>query len=267
MSALRIGTGLVELVHSWTELKATLAAKRLLLQWVEDAERYSLFALEASVLHTATLFKAGASAAGIPEANDVDRLDFELYFRDDANAPLDQRALDGRLVTRTTIASPTRRTHQRAIYLKTSDPTSLVCVKPDGTPYNDITYGMVDADGDPTSIAAEAVQTFVDLEAEYDQELVGGCFFVDPTLVGGVTDLWWAAAIAVPHIPEEYGGSIAFLSRINLELIPAAGYRVDGRSTQFLPVDPVYHSNRIRFAFFHPAGESKRFSIVLESFR
>lgn len=267
MKSSYVGSNAIEIVHDWESFKALLDAKRLLLQYASNDLSWHLYCIESNVVHTTVLYKEGAPVSGIPESNDADRLDFELNYYDDANKPLDQRAPDGRVVTRTTIASPASRTHQRVLVVNTASSDGLVCRHPDGSDYADVTYTLLDANGDVTTNPAEAVQTLVDFEAPYTQELVGGRVDIDPTLLGGVTGDWWAWAIAAPGIPEAYGGSIVFISRMDLERISGSSYRVDGRSTQYLAPDPVYHSNLIRFGFEHPAGAVKRFQIYLETFR
>ena len=267
MSTLIVGSGVLRVHHLWADLKVAVAAKSLLLQYVEDASSYTFFAPEGSVVHTSTIWKDGAPVTGIPEGNAADLADFEANFKAGANKPLDLRAADGRAVTRVTVATPGRSTHLRSFNFLTANKDSLVCKSPTNEDYTDVTMKLYDADGAETTNNALAVKTVLDFEAHYDQEMVGGGLLVDKTLLGAGTRNWWGAAIAAPDIPAQYGGSIAFVSKVDLEMIPEGHLHIDGRSTMYIPYDSTNHSGVIRFNFWYPVGEQKAITVYLETFR
>jgi hypothetical protein len=176
-------------------------------------------------------------------------------------------SVDGRLVSRNTIATPGMGTHLRSFNFTTAKKNSLVCASPLNVAYTDVAYKMFDAAGVETQVDAEAVETRIEFEANYNQELVGGGIIVDPTLIGGTSDAWWAAAIAAPHIPAAYGGQVGFVSKINLEMLIDGYLDIDGRSAMYIAYDSVNHSGLIRFTFWHPVGAQKRMLVYLETFR
>jgi len=98
------GSGTTVTSYFWTELKPCLFTKNLLglMQYVEDASTYSVFAFDTSALALVCTIWRGA----VPDAvlatysqaqNDADRADFEANYKASANAALIPRSVDGRL--------------------------------------------------------------------------------------------------------------------------------------------------------------------------
>lgn len=174
---------------------------------------------------------------------------------------------DGRLVQRVSFATPGRGVNTRFFNFNTADPGSLVNKSWNNTDYTDASYHMFNAQGAETQNGEEAVRTHLDFESTVDIEIGGGGFYIDPTLAGGSTREWFAAAVAAPGIPVAMGGQIEFATKLDLEMITDGWFDIDGRSAMVVKYDPVYHSGLIRFIFWHPAGAKKRMLVYLEAFR
>jgi hypothetical protein len=79
----------------WSDLCSMLASKGLRLQFTEDAEAFTMFALDGAIEYEATIYK-GAVPDGVISIysqgqNDADRADFEANYRDDANQTVDPK--------------------------------------------------------------------------------------------------------------------------------------------------------------------------------
>jgi hypothetical protein len=176
---------------------------------------------------------------------------------------------DTRLIVRQTIVNNAVAFRPRAITFYTADPSKLHNSKPDGSAYGDTTCKCYDANGDEITQApyTAAVKTVIDFEPAYYYEMIGGSIDIPSALTGATSDAWYGACIGVPDITAEYGGSIDLMNEINLEADRDGIIRLDGRGVLGLAYDVQTHTNKIRFIFKHPAGESKRFSLLLEIFR
>lgn len=177
--------------------------------------------------------------------------------------------LDGRSIVRVTTVNTATAFRPRSISFYTADPAKLHNVNPIGTDYEDVTCKCYDADGDEITQApyTDAVKTVIDFEPTFYYEMIGGSIDVPTEITGGTTDAWYGACIGLPDIPEEYGGSIDLINEANLEADRDGVLHLDGRGVLGLSYNAQTHTNKIRFIFRHPAGESKRFLLMLEIFR
>lgn len=265
----------IRLMERWSDLKATVASKTLLLQSADLGSRYEVFALDGSVVYVSQLVKADQSTENMFDANytkadnDADVADFEASYLATSNKTLAKREADGRMTVRVTTSKLGSLFRLRTFAFVTSTPSSLHSKRPDGTDYRDVIITCFDADnadvtaGDLTT----AVKTQLDFEPLYDQELIGGWLVTDAALVGGTTDAFFVGVVGAPDVPAEYGGSIDFVSETNLELVDDTHLNMDGRGTTLVRYDPVYHTGKIRFIFKHQAGALNRHQIFLETFR
>lgn len=156
----------------------------------------------------------------------------------------------------------------RPITFYTADSTKTHNVDPNGVDWNDITYKMYDNGGVITTDPTLCVRTQIDFEPILDfYGLRGGWVELSGDLAGGTTDLWYLSAIGVPDIPAGSGGSIPFISEINLETNLDHKIIVDATYVIDLSYNGTYHTSKIRFNVKHPVGVSKRFQIFIEIFR
>jgi len=176
---------------------------------------------------------------------------------------------DGRSVVRQTIVNKAVAFRPRAITCYTADPSKLHNYDPAGVDYEDVTVKCYKANGDEITQApyTDAVKTVLDFEPHYYYEMIGGGIDIPTTITGGTTDLWYGVCIGVPDIPAEYGGSIDLMNELNIEADRDGILRLDGRGVLGLEYSATLHTNKIRFIFKHPAGESKRLLLMLEIFR
>jgi len=179
------------------------------------------------------------------------------------------RTVDGREIVRMTTVNTAIVFRPRAIAFYTADPTKLHNINPHGVDYEDVTCKCYDVNGDEITQApyTGAVKTVLDFEPTSYYEMIGGDIDIPTSITGGTTDLWYGACIGVPDIPENYGGCIHLLNELNLEADRDGMIGLDGRGVLGLSYNAQTHSNKIRFIFKHPAGESKRFQLLLEIFQ
>lgn len=176
---------------------------------------------------------------------------------------------DGRQIVRMTIVNTAIAFRPRAISFYTADPAKLHNVDPHGVDYEDVTCKCYDDEDVEITQApfTGAVKTVLDFEPTTYYEMIGGNIDIPTSITGGTTDLWYGACIGVPDIPENYGGCIHLLNEMNLEADRDGMIGLDGRGVLGLSYSAQTHSNKIRFIFKHPAGESKRFQLLLEIFQ
>lgn len=177
--------------------------------------------------------------------------------------------LDGRLTVRQTTANSGTYYRLRCITFYTADPSKLHNKAIDGTDLGDVTIKCFDADGDEITSApyTDAVLTRMDFEPHWDYEVIGGSVDIPDSIKEGTTDEWYASCLAVPDVPEVAGGSIPYVNQCNLEAITTPELDLDGRATTRMAYNEIYHTNKLRFEFKHPAGASQRFQVYLELFR
>jgi hypothetical protein len=135
----------------------------------------------------------------------------------------------------------------------------------DGTDIGFASYTMKDINGDTTTVEADCVETIINWEPTHDMEIVGGQLFQKASATAEV----WLWVTAAPHIPEAYGGNIAFIEGgVCLEDIESGGVvDFDGRVAKYIAYDPINHSGRFEICLKHPAGHQHKCTIVFEFFR
>lgn len=156
----------------------------------------------------------------------------------------------------------------RCFNLKTAAWGSLVSKKPDNTNHTDCTLKFFDADD--VEITAEenignAVRTQLEWEPPNDFDIAGGLVWVLETPTQDV----FAWAVAVPDIPENYGGS-----KVNLDggfnmkcLTVGTPFRMDGRTPKRMFYSATYHTTKMRFVFRHAAGYQLPIQIILDKYK
>lgn len=175
---------------------------------------------------------------------------------------------DGATLSRTKQA-PTGYTFQlRCFEFATATANSIVNNDFTNTAQSDIIETFYDADGnvltDPTAISTSAVKSVFDFEPTYDYYIIGGELRM---LVSPLSPVRFSV-IAVPDIPYSSGGSKVMIQNCNLQYISASDrIQADGRAAKQLSYSATYHTNKLRFVFFHEAGIQVNIAFMLEFFR
>jgi len=181
-----------------------------------------------------------------------------------------KQELDGRISVRTTAVITAKNFQLKVFSFVPGDPSSLHDKKVSGTSMvnaNTVTMTCYDGSDTVTTDPASAVKTVLDYEPSWDYEVISGKLVTPEVIRTGTTEQWFVAVIAVPDIPAIYGGSIQFVTPVNLEVL-GDGYVVsDGRAAKYLTYNATYHTNKIRWIFWHPTGSHPRFQIYVETFQ
>ena len=82
---------------TYENLKTLVSSKALLLQYVELADQYQLFAIEGTVQYSTIIYKSNTAVEGIDPVTEASRIsDFEINYKTTANQPLEIKAGAGR---------------------------------------------------------------------------------------------------------------------------------------------------------------------------
>lgn len=197
--------------------------------------------------------------------NEVAGADDGMLFALQASRPL--QAEDGRLVIRNTTANRTKNFNLKVFSFQPGVTTSVEEKDIDFSNMHDMTAVCYDVNGAVTTDPTQAVKTVLDWEPPYNYEVIGGWVDVPPIVVGTAPDTWYVTCIGVPDVPQAYGGSVPFVYPCDIALVTTMKVVSDGRATQYLAYNPVYHTNKLRWIFHHPASSSNpRFQIYVEMF-
>jgi hypothetical protein len=132
----------------------------------------------------------------------------------------------------------------------------------------DVTYKMLDENGQPTTVNADAETTMIDFEPSWCYEIASGAIYVPDTLAGSDDDYWEFHAVGVPDVPESMGGCIAFIQNPHLRWSKGNSLMVDSTlNPANMRHSSTYHTNKIRFIVHHPKGAQSDFQVVLGMFR
>lgn len=99
--AVKFPDNMIVISDAWTGFKSNVAAKSLVpvLQYDDDGEVYTIFAIDALIIYTCTIWIGTVPASVLPTysqaQNDSDKSDFETNYKADANQQIDKRASDG----------------------------------------------------------------------------------------------------------------------------------------------------------------------------
>lgn len=137
-----------------------------------------------------------------------------------------------------------------------------------GTDYGFITIKHYDASGalltTQESIDTDCVKTVMDWEPTWDYEMIGGSVYQTTTPTSNFR--FWITA--VPDVPANMGGSVAFGTSVNLKYVSQAGsVAMDGRSPKRLVYNAVYHTNKLRITHMHEAGLRHTVLYLFELFK
>lgn len=248
---------------TWAAFKSTcITTKGLPCQYSESTDRYELFGPDGNqFLWCYTLIKT-------EEAN-TDQTDFESHYKSAFNGKLMQIDSDGATMSRVKVAPSGWNFNLRGIEFQTSMLNSLVNRDVYNADLSDVTLKLYDSDGtlitDQDTATSSCVKTQVDIEPPYDIYVAGGYI----RLLSAPSEDSRLSVIGVPDVPAKYGGSKGFVQNINLKYIPVAeGVNADGRAAKWLQYSATYHTNKLRFVIYHPAGNSSvSVLLMLETYK
>jgi|CXWL01.1.fsa_nt_gi hypothetical protein len=248
-------------IPSWAEFKSVcITRKALPVQYYETAAAYEMFAAEdGAFLWSFSLTKTDPPSPA--------QIEFDA-LKSTFNGRTTQIDSDGAVMSRVKVAPSGWNFQYRGVEFATSTLASVVNKDADNSDLADATLKLYKADGtlitDQAVADAECVKTIIDIEPPYDIYIAGGKlkFITQPTEDVRI------AVVGVPDVPAVAGGSKHFVQNINLKFLPAAdGVNADGRAAKWLQYSATYHTNKIRFLLYHPAGHKMPISTFLELYR
>lgn len=249
-------------VNSWSSFKSLVTDKDLRPQYKETNNSYDIHAIEGGFVWSITLLK-----------NDGDDVtDFEDNHKDIYNTSVSSLDLDGALVVRQKAAKKGWHYAVTPIEFESARrSTSVYSRTSDGTDRDGVTLKVYDdedeeitEDGVDYANLAVAVKTVIDFEPEYDYEVIGG-FIRSINDISSDIRLW---IVAVPDIPEMYGGSKEMVGGLNLNYMkPENVFNVDGRVSKYLTYNATYHTNKLRIILKYPAGTNEKLAVHIEHYK
>lgn len=268
------GQGYTVRSYSWTDWKTVQGTKNLVMQYDDDGLIYTIWGYDGPEVILCNIFK-GIVPQGVDQSqNDTDKSDFENNYKSLANAPVQPKTKrDGTPAYRVTAANRTTNFKLRVFSLKTGViPNNLHNVNPvTDADYGDMTVKYYDANGTQVTsalLAATIVKTVIDWVPAYSYEIRGGYMDIPTDVVGGVTDGWYISVIGVPDYTVQQGGSIDYISEVNIEAITTQKITSDGVAVSYLQYQAggAPNTNKLRFIIKHPAGQQKRFQVYIEHY-
>lgn len=161
-------TSIEEIILTWEEMKTyydNLGSKLAFINFFEFEDYYYIWmTFRDQKFYLPKLFK------GTPECSD-----FETNYKYKSNIPEAPRI-------RITTNQLGRRMHSRFITFETSDQDNYDNTDWKDNPYNDVTYTMVDPEGNITLDPKLCKETYIDWMPSYDYELSGGTLFIPKEL-------------------------------------------------------------------------------------
>lgn len=107
---------------------------------------------------------------------------------------------------------------------------------------------------------ANCVKTIMEVNFPFDFELQGGRFYCP----GATNDVYFWATVA-PHIPQNQGGSVEFVSQANLK--ETKEFIIDGRAPKLIKNDDVNLSDKWEFVMKHNAGIKEKITLCYEAYK
>jgi len=238
----------------WSQFKDIYNNRNMDLILTQDQNVYKIFAIEESLSIECQLIKGD---------ND-DCVDFETEYLHLCNLKRQKFDSSGKPFARFAIATEGFMLSCLALNFTTAKLNSARCLENDNTTSkNFLTYKMFDSQENETQTEANAVMTQIDFEADYDFEMVGGRLWQKQTPTEDV----FGYMIVAPDVSAEYGGSREMCQGgLNLKFLGNT-YGLDGRAPKMVYYDATYHTNKIRFKFYHPAGFQHDIQFALEHYK
>jgi hypothetical protein len=238
---------------TWEQLKGLNDTNPLVykLSYIELAEKYIIWmSVHGLRLVCDNLFKDSADA-----------LLFEANYKPNANQP------EANLV-RITTNMIGRRMHARYITFCTANLNSYDNTDWKNRDFGDLTYSMMDSNGNMTTDNSQAIETWIDWEPVFDFEVSGGWIYIPTDLPGTDLDLWEAHVLGVPDVPAALGGEIPFISNPRLKWIRGQVMQIDASlNPAEMKYHPTLHTNKIRFIIKHPQGVQCEMQLNIKVFK
>lgn len=240
-----------ELIVNWAQIKAfNMVNLGCFLNYMEfDTYYYIWMCYRSQKFYIPELLKSTTDAT-----------DFETNFKSSCNIP---QAVDMRLST----CRYGRKLYSKYVTFHTSTTAGYNNDNYLGQDSGDVTYTMVDADGNVTTNENLCVQSIIDFESTYSMEIAGGDTSIPSTLPGD-QDLWALYVVGAPDYPKQFGGSIEFISN------PRLKWDIGKRITEDESLNPAnieyipgYHFTKIRWIIKHPAGAKAEFQIHMRIYK
>jgi hypothetical protein len=244
---------------NWSTLKAFIDARYLSAQYVDIDGFYHIKAADGFFGVECSIAKNGS------EQQNQD--DFEANYKPTANKQNEPKDADGAALQRSKITKQGWTQFNCFLEIQTSFLTpkwSKTKAGSDGwstvTCYKQGESGLVQC-SDQTDATANAIRTVLDWEPNIDYEIIGGEI---RCLEKPTTDLR-VKVVAVPDIPQQYGGTKYMGSGVNLKFYNSREPVVaDGRTVKLLTYSNVYHTNKMRFEIDHAQGNVTDILIKME---
>jgi hypothetical protein len=250
-----------EIETTWQKLKDFISQRAVVIQFIEFEDSYLVYADDDFIKLSHYLIKN--------PSDNTDLLDFETNYKPTANKPKIPKDSDGASLNRTKITK--QGWTQFNCFLEIQ--TSFIGVKwskdkagNDGwlsvKCYKLVSGSYVEC-SDQTDATANCVRTVADWEPTCDYEIIGG----EIRTLDRPTDDCRIKVIAVPDIPQNFGGTKFMGSGVNLKFYNSREpVLADGRTVKMLTYSNIYHTNKIRFEVDHALGASIDILIKMESY-
>lgn len=250
---------------TWANVKAMLSQRSIVAQWVQIDSVYCVAAIDGDF---ALECRININAAPLDAVIDANQIDFETNYKAKGNIRLTSQLDSDNASFSRTKQAPTGWTYQlREFNFQTSTLGSLSNKTETNVDAGDANIKFYDAINtvvtDP-ALANTITHTVVDLEPPYDYYLIGGLAKI---LVTPTNDVCISVS-AAPDVPFSYGGNRVMIKNVNFKFIGANDkVDADGRASKMLTYNPAYHSSKLRFSIYHPAGEAHSIAIFLEHYK
>lgn len=269
----------------WPEFKKYLNGtyKKLLIQYVEDAERYMLYAMEDNLVYTCTLVKVPSDYLETFDTSDkqvshnAERAEFEANFKSKGNKPKPVTP-DGKAVvsmfptegTRTTIITPNwcdRTTwYQQATRVIDATPTGgLIAFQLAHTNIVDTYHGKITGEDflkDASNNSYRVVVKVNDvIKAEQDPHVGSGGDYVIDYTTGIITFQSTLNANDVVKVTYHYAGSSEFVIK------PATGKLLKIRRAEVQFSDNIVLTDSVRFQLYiggAPYGDAVVYKTMMD---
>jgi len=98
---MKIGTSLIRIDLSWTQLKEVISSKSLRVQFEETTSIYQIFCVEEAIVYLCVIYKGTVPPESHvdQQQNDLDKSEFESDYKSGANLPLVPKSADGTPIT------------------------------------------------------------------------------------------------------------------------------------------------------------------------
>lgn len=239
---------------SWDDFKSIYETRNMDLIMTHDSNSYRIFGIEESLSIECQVLKDEGA----------EHVEFETEYLHLCNLKRQKFDNSGKPFARFAIATEGFMLSCLTFHFTTAKLNSLYSKESDNsTSKSFFTFKLFDSNNVETTNENNAVMTQIDLEPSYDFEMVGGRIWQKQTPTEDV----FGYMIAVPDVAAEYGGSREMCGGgLNLKFMGVT-YGLDGRAPKMMYYDANYHTNKLRFKFYHPAGFQHDIQFSLEHYK